>query len=380
MKIVVACDSFKNCLSSKEVAYAIKKGILNYNSSFEVCTFTTCDGGEGSVDAFVEENQGYYEYVETVNAYGNPIIAKYGVIDNGKTAVIEIANIIGLIVKEKRNVMKSSSYGVAQVLLHAKQRKVSKMIICLGGSATNDAGTGILEGLGVKFYDSKYRLLTTNSGMLRKIHWIDFSNMEDFSNIEMIVASDVKNQLLGKNGCTFCFGKQKGILPYKMELVDECMQHYAFLVEEITGKNITTIDSSGAAGGIGSALIGILNAKCQSGIELFISYTNIEEKIKNCDLVITGEGQSDFQTKFGKLPVGILNVAKKYNKPTLCISGALGKEYTELYDLGFVGIVSIADRAMNFEQALSCASEKLEACAYSQIRIIDYFRNDKKDD
>ncbi len=377
MKIVVAADSFKNCLSSKEVAESIKKGILKYNSKFEVETFTTCDGGEGSVDAFVEVNQGYYEYVETVNAYGVPITAKYGIIDEGKTAIIEIANIIGLIVKEKRNVMKSSSYGVAKVLLHAKEKKVKKIIVCLGGSATNDAGIGILEGLGVKFYGSKYQYLTTCSGMLRKIHWIDFSGLEDFSGIELIVASDVKNKLLGEQGCTYCFGKQKGILPHKMDIVDQCMKHYVDLVESIRGVNLADIESAGSAGGIGSALIGILNAKCISGIELYILYSRMEEQIKECDLVITGEGQSDFQTKFGKLPVGILNVAKKHNKPTICISGALGKDYMQLYDLGFVGIVSIADRAMNFDQALSCASEKLEACAYSQIKMIDYFRKSK---
>lgn len=377
MRIVVAADSFKNCLSSKEVAESIKRGILRYNPEFEVDTFTTCDGGEGSVDAFVEANNGYYEYVETINAYGNPIVVKYGIVDRGQTAVIEIANIIGLIVKEKRNVMKSSSYGVAKVLLHAKSKQVKKIIICLGGSATNDAGVGILEGLGVKFYDSKYQPLMTNSGMLRKINWIDFSGLEDFSEIELIVACDVKNKLLGEQGCTFCFGKQKGILPHKMALVDQCMKHYVDLVKEIRGVNLAEIESSGSAGGIGSALIGILNAKCVSGVELFISSCKIEEKVKICDLIITGEGQSDFQTKFGKLPVGILNIAKKYNKPTICISGALGKGYMQLYELGFVGIVSIADRAMNFEQALSCASEKLEACAYSQIKMIDYFKKSK---
>lgn len=378
MKIVVACDSFKNCLTSKEAAQAIKRGIKKYNEQFQVSTFSTCDGGEGSVDAFVAAKNGVYKYVETIDAFGNPITAKYGLL-NEDTAVIEVANIIGLNVDEKRNVMRSSSRGVARVLLDAYNQNVKRIILCLGGSATNDAGVGILEELGAKFYNAKKELLETNSGMLRKIASVDFSNLNLLDGVDIIVASDVKNKLLGTEGCTFCFGKQKGILLSKMDLVDKCMEHYAKIIKQNLNVDLNEFEAGGAAGGIGSALIGFLHAKAKSGIELFLENSEIENKIKDCDLVITGEGQSDYQTKFGKLPVGILKIAQKHSKPVLCMSGALGKDYEELYDLGFVGIVSTADRAMSFSQTLALASEKLEACAYTQIRMIDYFRKNKQE-
>lgn len=376
MKIVVACDSFKNCLTSEEVANSIKKGIHLYNPSFEVNTFTTSDGGEGSVATFVKQCQGIYVETETYDAYRKKISVKYGLIDHQQTAVIEVASVIGLSltpIKERR-VMQTSSYGVGKLLLDAKKRNVKKIILCLGGSCTNDVGVGLLEALGAKFYNIRGEQIYTNSGSLRKIHRIDFSSLEDFSMIKIIVASDVRNKLLGKEGCTFCFGKQKGVHLSKMEFVDSCMQHYVNIVKKSIGIDLNMIVSGGAAGGIGSAVIGILKGKAVSGIHLVIETCGIENAISKCDLVITGEGQSDYQTQFGKVPMGILEVANKYNKPTLCISGALGKQYRQLYDFGFLGLVSIADRAMSFEQAIRCASEKLTQTAYTQIRIIDYYR------
>ncbi len=376
MKIVVACDSFKNCLRSEEVASSIKQGIKKYNADFDVKTFITSDGGEGSVASYVEQCEGYYVEVETVDAYRKSLSTYYGVIDNGETAVVEVANIIGLTMTplSQRRVMQTTSYGVGIVLKEIAKSNIKKVIICLGGSATNDAGVGVLEALGAKFYDSRYQLLQTNSGMLRKIKYIDLSNMDYLKNLEIIVASDVSNTLLGEKGCTYCFGKQKGILISKMAFVDECMAHYATVMYQNNHIDLKSIIGGGAAGGIGSALIGVLKAKWISGIQLLIEKCGIEKAISECDLVITGEGQSDYQTAFGKVPAGIVMTAQKYQKPTICISGALGKDYETLYALGFIGIVSIADRAMSFEQALHVAKEKLMQCAYTQIKMIDYFR------
>lgn len=375
MNIVIACDSFKNCLTSEQVGTAIAKGIKSYALHYKTNIFVTSDGGEGSIDSYVKQCQGEYVFCESVDAYGNPIKATYCLIESGTCAVIEIAKVIGLGLREKelRRPFQTSSIGVAALLLDAKKRGVKRIILCLGGSCTNDAGVGLLEGLGARFYDRYGLRLHVKSGVIGKINSVDFSDMDFLIGIEIIAASDVKNTLLGKEGATFCFGKQKGIYPTKMKQVEAGMQNYVHVVKRQTGIELDKIISGGAAGGIGSALIGILKAKSVSGIQLLIEKSQMEEAIKQADLVITGEGQSDLQTKFGKVPAGIIQIANKYNVPTLCISGALGYQYMDLYELGFIGIVSIADRAMSFHQALELASEKLEQCAYTQIRMLDMF-------
>lgn len=376
MRIVVACDSFKNCLTSEEVGSAIETGIKKYNADFITDIFVTSDGGEGSLASYTKQCDGKAVFCSSVDAYGNEIQAEYALIENGECAVIEIAKVIGLGLREKelRRPFQTSSIGVAYLMLDAKKRGVKRMILCLGGSCTNDAGVGILEGLGAQFFDNQGLRLRMKSGIVGRINYVDFSNMDFLKGIELIVACDVKNKLLGSEGATYCFGKQKGIFPNKMKTIESGMQQYANVVKRQTGIELDKIISGGAAGGIGSALIGILKAKCISGIELLIEKSNMEDAIAHADLVITGEGQSDMQTKFGKVPAGIIKVANKYNVPTLCISGALGYGYMDLYELGFVGIVSIADRAMNFNQALEQAYEKLVQSAYTQIRIIDSFK------
>ncbi|MEG0094111.1 MAG: glycerate kinase, partial [Erysipelotrichaceae bacterium] len=177
-----------------------------------------------------------------------------------------------------------------------------------------------------------------------------------------------------ENGATYMFGKQKGLFPNQIKKIERGMSNYRYQLMRYSNVDIDSFEGGGAAGGIGAVLIGLLNAKMKPGIELLLSYSDMEEKMKDCDLVITGEGQSDRQTKFGKVPAGVIEVANRLHKPTICISGALGLEYMDLYDLGFVGIYSIADRAMTFDQALSQASDKLEAATFGIINTIEYFK------
>ena len=191
----------------------------------------------------------------------------------------------------------------------------------------------------------------------------------------MIAACDVKNHLLGENGATYVFGKQKGFFPNQIRKIDLGMENFRNQVRRYLHVDIDSFEGGGAAGGIGAVLIGILHATMIPGIELLLSFSDMEEQVKDCDLVITGEGQSDRQTMFGKVPVGILKVANRYEKPCICISGALGIGYQELYDLGFIGIYSIADRAMTFQQALDHAPEKLTATTYGIMKTVMYYMN-----
>lgn len=375
MKVVVACDSFKGCMKSEEVSEHVAHGIHRVDPNIEVKSYVIGDGGEGTVDAFAKTCHGELVYVNTTDAYGKRIQSYYALIDDGKTAVLEVANIIGLNMhpREKRAPFFGSSFGVGTVMLDAYKRGCKKIIIGLGGSATNDGGMGLLQALGCRFYDVHHQYLSPQAMNLEKVHYIDFNRLQKMEGIELIAACDVKNHLLGEEGATFVFGKQKGFFPNQIKKVDQGMENFRNHIQRYLNIDINAFEGGGAAGGIGAVLIGILQAKMISGIELLFEYSDIKEQVKDCDLVITGEGQSDRQTMFGKVPVGVLNIAKPYDKPVLCISGALGIGYQDLYDLGFTGIFSISDRAMTFQQALDQADVKLEAAVYAIMKTVCTF-------
>lgn len=376
MKVVVACDSFKGCMTSREVAEHVESACKRVDPQIDVQKYVIGDGGEGTVDAFMETCHGERVEVMTTDAYGKKIKTYYTKIDHGQTAVIEVANIIGLSMceREKRAPFFGSSFGVGTVLLDAYRSGCKKIILGLGGSGTNDGGMGVLQALGTRFYDRNHKYVSPQAMNLEKVHYIDFNRLEKMEGVELIAACDVKNYLLGEEGATYVFGKQKGFFPNQIKKVDAGMENYRNHIQRYLKIDINSYEGGGAAGGIGAVLIGILHAKMVPGIELLFQYSDIREEIASADLVITGEGQSDRQTMFGKVPVGVLKVANEFDKPVVCISGALGIGYQELYELGFVGIFSIADRAMTFQQALEQADDKLEAAVYAIMKTICHFK------
>ncbi|MEJ8738388.1 glycerate kinase [Erysipelotrichaceae bacterium HCN-30851] len=375
MKVVIACDSYKGCMTSREVAQRMEEGIWQVDSNICTKSYIIADGGEGTVEAFHETCHGKKQIVQASDAYGKRIMTEYTIIDDGNTAVIEVANIIGLNMheREKRAPFFGSSFGVGTVILHAVEMGCKKIIIGLGGSATNDGGMGLLQALGCRYYDSMHQYLSPQAMNLEKVRYIDFNRLNKLEDIELIAACDVKNHLLGENGATYVFGKQKGFYPNQIRKIETGMENFRNQIQRYTSIDINEFEGGGAAGGIGAVLIGLLGAKMIPGIDLLLSCSDIEEEIADCDLVITGEGQSDQQTVYGKVPVGILRLANRYQKPCICISGALGIGYQSLYDLGFIGIYSIADRAMSFQQALEQAPEKLTAATYGIMKTIQYF-------
>ena len=374
MKIVVASDSYKGCMTSEKANQAIARGILKVDPSICVETFLCGDGGEGTMEAFVSACGGCVETVCVHDAYRRMISASYGLIENEETAIIEVSKVIGLymVKKENRACMYASSYGVGELLKHALERGCIKIILALGGSSTNDGGMGLLEAIGVRFYDKDQNCIEAMPANLHKIARIDTQDILDFSNVQCIAACDVKNYLLGEKGATYVFGKQKGLYLNQQKKVEKAMCHYVQKMQEI-GYDLNAYEGGGAAGGIGAVYMAVLHATMKPGVELLFSYNNIEKAIAESDLVITGEGQSDVQTLYGKLPIGVLTLANKYNTPCICISGALGVEYNRLYEAGFTGIFSVADRVMDFKTALALGEEKLEACAYSVVKTICCF-------
>ena len=375
MKIIIACDSFKGCMSSKEVEECIKKGILKANKEHEILTFPMADGGEGTAMVFCDIIQGKTIDVLTVDAYGKNVFTTYCISKDGNLAVMDVASCIGLNMtpKEKRNPMIASSRGVGIMMKDAISRGCKKMIIGLGGSATNDGGMGILSEFGVRFYNSKRELLVPSVYALQQIAFVDkrYARPKD---IEIICACDVKNHLLGKNGATYVFGKQKGIYLNQMAEVEKGMAHYSTKLKQTFHVDVNEFEGSGAAGGIGSVLLGVMKAKRFSGIDLVVEYSGLKEHLQDADLVITGEGQTDAQTLYGKLPLGIAHLAQSYDVPCVCLSGALGLGYEAMYDEGMIGIFSSADRAMTFQMALQTGNEKLEALAFSLTKFMDGIR------
>lgn len=375
MKIVVACDSYKGCMTSKEVCSNIEKGIHASNTNHTVCQYPMADGGEGTASVYGDIIGGTMMKADCVDAYGKDIQVSYAF--NGETAVIDVASCIGLNMypKEKRNPMVANSRGVGVLMRHTIQQGCRKLIIGLGGSCTNDGGMGLLSEFGVAFYDSHRHLLEPSIYSLNRIAYIDKTEFKR-PDIEMVVICDVKNHLLGPEGATYIFGRQKGIFMNQMHEIDGWMKRYNAKICQTFHVDMNNYEGSGAAGGIGGVLLGLFHARREEGVHLLVKESRMEKDIEDCDLVITGEGQTDAQTMYGKVPFGIASLAKQYGKPAICLSGALGKGYQRMYGAGIIGIFSTADRAMTFQQALSQGPEKLEALAYNVIHMIDDLRKE----
>ena len=373
MKIIIANDSFKGCMTSKEACESVKRGILKANQNHEVVCYPMADGGEGTAQVLSEYVHAKTIQVQTIDLYRNPMLAQYGWNEEKKLAILDVASCIGLNLypKEKRNPMVATSQGVGIMIQDAIQRGAKKIIVGLGGSGTNDGGMGILKAFGAIFYDKNRQELQDFTYSLDKIAYIDKRNVHIPSDVEWIVACDVKNHLCGSEGATFTFGKQKGLYLSQMKEIDDAMRHYNQKIKQTFHVDMNELAGSGAAGGIGAVLLGVFKATMIPGIQLVVQYSGLEETIQNADLVITGEGQTDRQTLYGKVPFGIATLAKQHGIPVICLSGALGLGYEELYDHGMIGIFSSSDRAMEFKMALKYGSEKLEKLAFSITKLLD---------
>lgn len=341
MKILVAPDSFKNSLSSYEICEIFKKTCAN-----EVITCPMADGGEGTVKSLVDATNGIIIKENICGPNYQNIYADYGIIKN-KIAVIEIASCCGIAITKKKNPYYTTTYGIGQIIKKCLDNGITNFIIGLGGSCTNDLGLGMLRALGMKFLD-KNKNLVKHAKDIYKIQKIDETQFDKrIKNCNFLVACDVTNPLTGPNGSAYIFASQKGATKKMIEHLDFCFKHF----EKILCKNLE-FSGAGAAGGLGACFKIFFNAKLKKGIEIVSKIVNLEEKIKNSDIVITGEGRSDIQTKFGKTPYGVLQLAKKYNKPVYLISGRVNNK-KELFNLGFEKIEEISPRNVNMYYAIT---------------------------
>jgi glycerate 2-kinase len=372
---VLAPDSFKESMTAEQACFAMQRGIEKVIADAQFIHVPMADGGEGTVDALVAARDGRKVHFEVTGPLiGQNVQSYLGLIDEGKTAVIEMAmaNGIHLIKKSQRNPLVTTTKGTGEMIKVALELGVSKIIIGLGGSVTNDAGAGMAQALGAKFLDKNRCIVNVGGGQLGQIESIDISQLDQrLKQTEIVIASDVTNPLYGASGASYVFAPQKGATPEMVEMLDQNLKHFAGLVKHQLNVDVADVQGAGAAGGLGFGLMVFTGAKIRSGVELVIEETQLAEKVAKADYVLTGEGGMDFQTKFGKTPFGVAQVAKKLNKPVIAFAGYVGQGIEELYTEGFTAIFAIVDGACDLQTALKQGEQNLERCCENVVRLIN---------
>ncbi|CAI1558281.1 MULTISPECIES: glycerate kinase [Serratia] len=365
-KVVIAPDSFKESLSAMAVAEAIERGFRQIYPQVQYVKLPMADGGEGTVDSMVAATGGEIVRVEVTGPLGQPVSAFYGLLGEGETAVIEMAAASGLHLapKGQRDPRITTSYGTGELILAALEHGVKTIILGIGGSATNDGGAGMMQALGARLLDDQQQPLPPGGAALARLAQIDLSAVDPrLQQVSVTAACDVDNPLCGPHGASAVFGPQKGATPEMVTQLDAALSHFGSLLQQATGREVLNAPGAGAAGGMGAALLGMLNARLRPGIEIVIETLRLEEALRDADLVITGEGRLDSQSIHGKTPIGVARVAKRHGLPVIGIAGSLSKDYQVVHQHGIDAAFSVLDRVVTLEEALTDAADNLEVTA-----------------
>ena len=376
MRILIAPDSFKGSNSSLDVATAIEQGIYRVFPDAEVEKIPIGDGGEGTVDAMIAADKGEIVEVNVTGPLGKRVKARYGLLDSA-TAVIEMAAASGLVLvpEDQRDVKKAGTYGTGELILHALEGGVREIILAIGGSATNDGGTGMARALGYRFLDGEGKELPSGGAALASLETIETGNVDPRIALSSFrVACDVNNPLTGPRGASAVYGPQKGARPDDVRLLDTALGKLAEVVESQLGIKADQQPGVGAAGGLGYGLVVFCGAKLENGIDLVLDAVKFEERMRGVDLIITGEGRMDGQTAYGKVPVGVARMAKKAGIPVLAIAGDVEDDIGAVYENGIDAVMSTVKRAMSLEEAMRNGRSLLVDAAECSMRLIQLGR------
>lgn len=366
MKVIIAPDSFKESMTSKEAADSIEKGFKAVFPDAEYIKIPVADGGEGTVQALTDATGGSIIKKTVTGPLGTPVIAAYGLLGDGRTAVIEMAEASGLhlVPRHLKDPLNTTTRGTGELIADAASRGASEIIIGLGGSATNDAGTGMASALGVRFLNEGGQEIPDGGGSLYTLASIDISGLSpDLKHIRIRAACDVENPLTGENGASYVFGPQKGASEETKMVLDRNLRHFADVLRRQHDIEADSVKGAGAAGGLGAGLIAFLQAELQRGIDIVLDTLSFSDQIKGADLIITGEGQIDGQTIFGKTPAGIAARASAQEIPVIAMAGSLGKDFEHVYNIGIAAVFSIVPGAVSLEDALVSGRFNLESTA-----------------
>lgn len=373
MRIVLAPDSFKGSLSARELCAAMREGIEAVDASAVVEEIPVADGGEGTVDAMVHAAGGERRRCRTSDPLGRPIEAEYGVIGDGRTAVIEMAAASGLplLKPEERNPLAATSRGTGELIIHAARAGCRRFIIGLGGSATNDGGAGMLAALGVRLLDAAGAPLPEGGAALERLAAIDLSGIDAaVRQSEFVLAGDVTNPLCGPNGASAVFGPQKGATAEMVQRLDRALERYGQALAEATGRDAARLPGSGAAGGMGAALMAVLGADSRPGIEVVLEAVRFESRLTGADLIITGEGKLDRQTLSGKVIAGVCSRAARHGVPVIALCGGMSLSGAEMDRLGLRAAFSIVPGPCELETAMRQAADWARRQTEQIMRLI----------
>jgi len=366
MKIVIAPDSFKGSLTATEAADAIEIGFRAVYPDAEYVKVPMADGGEGTVQSLVDATSGTIINQSVIGPMGDMVSGFFGILGDSRTAVVEMAAASGihLVKPEERNIYLASSFGTGQLINAALDHGCDKLIIGLGGSATNDGGMGMMKALGGQFLDQSSAPLAPDVRALSQLARIDLQHLNPrLGKTEIVVACDVDNPLCGENGAARVFGPQKGATEEDIAVLDQALARYGDVLSNNTGRNIAVEPGAGAAGGMGAALIGLMDAVVKPGVDLVIGIVELAKSIVDADLVITGEGRIDSQTIHGKTPVGVAKIAKSHNLPVICIAGSVEDDADIIHQLGIDEIYSVIEGDYDLTEVLIEAGHKLTQAA-----------------
>ena len=375
MKIVLAPDSFKNSVTAIEASHAMRAGFEKVFPKATYVEVPMADGGEGTVQSMVDATGGRFLTAEVVNPLGQKVTAQYGILGDRETAVIEMAAASGIqfINEQTRNPLVTTTYGTGQLIEAAVKQGVKTIIIGLGGSATNDGGAGMAQALGVQLLNADQQSLGFGGGALADLASIDATRMlPALADVKIVIASDVTNPLIGEKGASAVFGPQKGATPEMVAQLDQNLAHYAAIIERDLGVSVAQTPGAGAAGGLGAGLLGFTKAQLQPGVEIVIEKTQLKTAVADANIVVTGEGGIDFQTQYGKTPIGVAQAVKAVNPQAtvIAIAGNIGEGTDVLYDLGIDSIFCSTPGVMSLEKALANIKANLTQTSMNIARLI----------
>ena len=376
MKFVIAPDSFKESMTAKEAAVAIQAGLQKIFPDAEYELVPMADGGEGTVQSLVDATNGQLITTDVQNPLDETVSAFYGVLGDQQTAVIEMSAASGIqfVTTETKNPLITTTYGTGQLIKDALDRGMRRFIIGLGGSATNDGGAGMAEALGVQFLDENGQQIASGGAALATLHEIDMSNLDPrVAESEFLLASDVTNPLVGETGASAVFGPQKGATPAMVAELDAALTNYAAVIKAQLGVDLANTPGAGAAGGLGAGMLAFTQAKMQSGISLVVEATELVAKAANADVAFVGEGAIDFQTQYGKTPMGAAQAIKQAspNAKVIGLAGYVGDGIDALYDLGIDAVFSIVPGAVDLPTAMKTGEANLTRTAENIARLLN---------
>ncbi|MEW8977069.1 MAG: glycerate kinase [Symbiobacterium sp.] len=373
MKIVIAPDSYKGSLTAAQVAEAMAAGVLRVLPDAELALVPMADGGEGTVQALVDATGGRLITTAVRGPLGEPVQATFGILGDGRTAVIEMAQASGLplVPRERRNPLITTTYGTGELIRRALDEGAARLIIGIGGSATNDGGAGMAQALGVRLLDAAGQDLGPGGAELARLDRIDTSGLDPrLSAVEITVACDVDNPLTGPRGASAVFGPQKGATPEMVAQLDAALRRWAEVIRRDLGRDVENVPGAGAAGGLGAGLMALLNARLRRGVEIVVEATGLERHLTDADLCLTGEGNTDFQTAHGKTPMGVAQAARRHGVPVICISGGLGRDHRRIYDVGIDAALPIVPGPVDLDAAMASGAAYVADATERALRLV----------